>query len=61
MPGMYGEDAPKIHLRNKVTTVLVASKAESNENGQVTLIENCVLSKEDEFGDVSYNVGSLNP
>lgn len=61
MPGKYGDDAPKEHLRNKVTTVFVASKTESNDNGQVALIENCVLNEETEIEDVSYNVGSLNP
>lgn len=68
MPGKYGDDAPKDHLLNQMTVLLLASRVEANEEtGQVTNIQNCVI-KEGEFSepgepvdDLSYNIGSLHP
>lgn len=66
MPGKYGSEASKPHLNNKTTVMFIASRAEGDETGKVTLLENCVVGNEGDdngnpIGDLSYNVGDLYP
>lgn len=69
MPGKYDGNVEKEHLRDKVTTIFIASRATGDDTGKVTLLENCVVGSvndeesggDGDIGDLSYNVGSLNP
>lgn len=66
MFGKYGDEVEKKHLANKVTVMLIPSRAAADEDGKVTKIENAVIY-EGEFElrgpvpDIGYNVGSLQP
>ncbi len=66
MLGQYDDSVKKEHLRNKVTVMFIASRVESDDQGKITKIDNCIIKAGEfdppgEVGDVSYDVGSLDP